>query len=102
MGPTRVDDRGGIGVAATVAGKRSAWGPGTVGCCWALMLLVMGAGGISLGWMLVLAPIVSVEKAVTCGDLVARSVGGGRVDGRAALVPGTAQEVIHLLRQQPL
>jgi predicted metal-binding membrane protein len=46
-----------------------------VGCCWALMLLMMGVGGISLGWMLALAAIMFVEKAVRWGEWAVRPVG---------------------------
>lgn len=46
-----------------------------IGCCWALMLLMFGVGGISLGWMLVLAAIMFVEKAVAWGQWVVRPVG---------------------------
>ena len=33
-----------------------------VGCCWALMLLMFAVGAGSLGWMLVLAAVMAIEK----------------------------------------
>jgi predicted metal-binding membrane protein len=48
-----------------------------VGCCWALMLLMFGAGAVSLGWMLVLGAIMFVEKAVTWGRWVTVPIGVG-------------------------
>jgi predicted metal-binding membrane protein len=46
-----------------------------VGCCWALMLLMFAVGGAHLGWMLVLAAVMFVEKAVSWGRRVTLSVG---------------------------
>jgi predicted metal-binding membrane protein len=47
-----------------------------VGCCWGLMLLMVGVGGIHLGWMLVLGAVMFIEKAVTWGGWVTMPVGG--------------------------
>jgi predicted metal-binding membrane protein len=47
-----------------------------VGCCWGLMLLMFGVGGIHLGWMLVLGAIMFIEKAVTWGRWISMPVGG--------------------------
>jgi predicted metal-binding membrane protein len=47
-----------------------------VGCCWGLMLLMAGVGGIHLGWMLVLGAIMFIEKAVTWGRWITMPVGG--------------------------
>ncbi len=46
-----------------------------VGCCWALMLLMFGVGGLHLGWMLALGAIMFVEKAVGWGRWVTAPVG---------------------------
>ncbi len=46
-----------------------------VGCCWALMLLMFGAGAVSLGWMLALGAIMFVEKAVDWGRWVTMPAG---------------------------
>jgi predicted metal-binding membrane protein len=46
-----------------------------VGCCWALMLLMFAVGGAHLGWMLALAVVMFVEKAVTWGRSVTVAVG---------------------------
>ena len=46
-----------------------------VGCCWALMVLMFAVGGAHLGWMLALAAIMFVEKAVTWGRRATVGVG---------------------------
>jgi predicted metal-binding membrane protein len=46
-----------------------------VGCCWALMVLMFGAGATNLGWMLGLGAIMFVEKAVAWGRWVTAPVG---------------------------
>lgn len=38
-----------------------------VGCCWALMLLMFGAGAGAFGWMLALGTIMMLEKNVSWG-----------------------------------
>lgn len=47
-----------------------------VGCCWGLMLLMLGVGGIHLGWMLTLGAIMFIEKAVEWGRWITALVGG--------------------------
>jgi predicted metal-binding membrane protein len=46
-----------------------------VGCCWALMVLMFGVGGVHLGWMLALASVMFAEKAVAWGRRVTGPVG---------------------------
>jgi predicted metal-binding membrane protein len=46
-----------------------------VGCCWALMLVMFAVGGAHLGWMLALAVIMFVEKAVAWGRTMTAAVG---------------------------
>ena len=46
-----------------------------VGCCWALMLLMFGVGAGSLGWMLVLAVIMAIEKNVPWGHRLSAPLG---------------------------
>jgi predicted metal-binding membrane protein len=46
-----------------------------LGCCWALMLLMFAAGGVHLGWMLALAALMSIEKAVSWGRRVTAPAG---------------------------
>lgn len=46
-----------------------------VGCCWALMLVMFAVGGASVGWMLALAAVMFVEKAITRGRAVTAGVG---------------------------
>jgi predicted metal-binding membrane protein len=46
-----------------------------LGCCWALMLVMFGVGGIHLGWMLALGAVMFVEKAVAWGRWLTAPVG---------------------------
>jgi predicted metal-binding membrane protein len=46
-----------------------------VGCCWALMLLMLPFGAANLGWMLVLGILMAVEKNVPWGRRLGRPLG---------------------------
>lgn len=46
-----------------------------VGCCWALMLLMFALGTGSLGWMLLLAAVMAIEKNVRWGQRISRPLG---------------------------
>ncbi|RQH02058.1 DUF2182 domain-containing protein [Paraburkholderia dinghuensis] len=46
-----------------------------VGCCWALMLLMFVVGAGSLGWMLMLASVMAVEKNISWGQRLSAPLG---------------------------
>lgn len=46
-----------------------------VGCCWALMLLMFALGTGSLGWMLLLAAAMAIEKNVPWGKRLSAPLG---------------------------
>jgi len=46
-----------------------------VGCCWALMLLMFAFGAGSLGWMLLLAAAMAIEKNVAWGRRLSAPLG---------------------------
>ncbi|AMO25574.1 membrane protein [Ramlibacter tataouinensis] len=46
-----------------------------VGCCWALMMLMFALGAGSLGWMLLLAAVMAVEKNVAWGRRLSAPLG---------------------------
>jgi predicted metal-binding membrane protein len=46
-----------------------------VGCCWALMVVLVAAGAMSLQWVLLIAAIVFIEKLLPGGEWTARVVG---------------------------
>lgn len=48
-----------------------------VGCCWALMALLFGAGVMNLLWVAALAAFVFIEKLIPDGQLVRWSAGAG-------------------------
>lgn len=59
-----------------------------VGCCWALMLLMFALGTGSLGWMLLLAAVMAIEKNVRWGRRLSAPLGIALL-GWAALVVAT-------------
>ena len=50
-----------------------------VGCCWALMLLMIPIGAGNLGWMLMLAVVMAAEKNLSVGRLMAKPLGAALV-----------------------
>jgi predicted metal-binding membrane protein len=56
------------------------------GCCWALMLILVAVGSMSLAWAAGIAAVVLVEKVAPSGDRLARI--GGVVLVVLALVEG--------------
>lgn len=70
-----------------------------VGCCVALMVVLVAAGAMSLPWVLLIATIVFIEKLLPRGELFGRLVGVGFVilglaiavdPNLAAMLRGTA------------
>jgi len=47
-----------------------------LGCCWALMLVLVAAGAMGLVWVLLIAALVAAEKLLPGGPWIARAVGG--------------------------
>jgi predicted metal-binding membrane protein len=45
------------------------------GCCWALMVVLVAAGSMGLGWVTALAALVLAEKLAPYGDVIARAAG---------------------------
>jgi predicted metal-binding membrane protein len=50
-----------------------------VGCCMALMVVLVAAGAMSLQWVLLIAAVVAFEKLLPGGEWTARMVGAGLV-----------------------
>ena len=48
-----------------------------IGCCWALMLLMFAVGMGSVGWMLVLACVMAIEKNMPWGRKISAPLGIG-------------------------
>src|SRR5262245_3848032 len=46
-----------------------------LGCCWALMLVLVAAGAMGLGWVLLITAVVAAEKLLPAGEWVARATG---------------------------
>jgi predicted metal-binding membrane protein len=47
-----------------------------VGCCWALMVVLVAAGAMALHWVLLIAAVVFIEKLLPHGERTAWIVGG--------------------------
>ena len=56
-----------------------------VGCCWALMLLMFLVGTGSLGWMLLLAAVMSIEKNFVWGSRLSAPLGAALLAWGVAL-----------------
>jgi predicted metal-binding membrane protein len=50
-----------------------------VACCWALMVVLVAAGAMSLQWVLLIAAVVAIEKLLPGGEWIARIIGAGLV-----------------------
>ena len=67
------------------AGRRSSLALGwshavyCLGCCWALMLVLVAAGAMGLPWVLLITAIVTVEKLMPGGEWIARMSGAALV-----------------------
>jgi predicted metal-binding membrane protein len=47
-----------------------------LGCCWALMVVLVAAGAMGLAWVLLITAVVAVEKLLPGGEWMARATGG--------------------------
>jgi len=47
-----------------------------LGCCWALMVVLVAAGAMGLAWVLLITAIVAAEKLLPAGEWMARATGG--------------------------
>jgi len=50
-----------------------------LGCCWALMLVLVAAGAMGLPWVLLITAVVAAEKLMWGGDWIARIAGSALV-----------------------
>ena len=57
-----------------------------IGCCWALMLLLVVAGAMSLPWVLAIALLVFAEKVLPGGERTARITGAILIAAGLAVV----------------
>jgi predicted metal-binding membrane protein len=61
-----------------------------LGCCWALMVVLVAAGAMGLVWVLLIAAVVAAEKLLPRGEWIARLAGVALVvlGAAVALRPG--------------
>jgi len=50
-----------------------------LGCCWALMVVLVAAGAMGLAWVLLITAVVAAEKLLPGGEWIARATGGAFV-----------------------
>jgi len=50
-----------------------------LGCCWALMLVLVVAGAMGLPWVLLIAVVVAAEKLLPRGEWIARTTGAALI-----------------------
>jgi predicted metal-binding membrane protein len=50
-----------------------------IGCCWALMVVLVAAGAMTLPWVLLIATVVFAEKILPHGEWTVRIAGGALV-----------------------
>jgi predicted metal-binding membrane protein len=60
-----------------------------LGCCWALFAILVAAGVMSLGWMLLLTLLVFIEKVLPHGRLSSAAIGGVLIALGLAVAGGT-------------
>jgi len=46
-----------------------------LGCCWALMVVLVAAGAMGLAWVLLITAVVAAEKLLPRGEWIARTTG---------------------------
>jgi predicted metal-binding membrane protein len=63
-----------------------------LGCCWALMVVLVVAGAMGLAWVLLIACVVAAEKLLPRGEWIARATGAALVllGAAVAMRPGVA------------
>jgi predicted metal-binding membrane protein len=68
--------RAGYAGTLTLALKHAGY---CLGCCWALMIVLVAAGGMGLQWVALLAIVIFAEKILPGGEWFARLAGAGLV-----------------------
>lgn len=84
------------------AGRRGSlalgWAHATycLGCCWALMLVLVAAGAMGLPWVLLIAAVVAAEKLLPRGEWIARAAGAALI--LLAVAAAIRPELVTVLR----
>lgn len=68
--------RGDLAKTAVAVRAGAAHGSACLGCCWALMAVLVAVGTMHLGWMAGLAAVIFVEKTLARGPLFGRLLAG--------------------------
>lgn len=91
-----LDRRGSLARPRTAFGAGAGHGLYCLGCCWALMALLVLVGGMQLAWALGLAAVITVEKLGPGGATVSRVVAVGAAGLGTALLwrPGLLAHLV--------
>ncbi len=65
--------RAGLGGSLTLGWSHAMY---CLGCCWALMVVLVAAGAMGLAWVLLITAVVAAEKLLPRGEWIARATGG--------------------------
>jgi predicted metal-binding membrane protein len=68
LGRWRPGWRGGLALGGAHAGY-------CLGCCWALMVVLVAVGAMGLSWVLLVGALVAAEKVLPRGEWIARAAG---------------------------
>ena len=85
--------RGGYVATLRLAAAHAAY---CIGCCWALMVVLVVGGAMSLPWVLTIAVVVFAEKVLPAGGRTARIIGLGLI--AAAIAVAVRPELASALR----
>ncbi len=93
-----------LSLTGSLADPRRAFAAGAqhgvycLGCCWALMAVLVVVGGMQLGWALALALVVSAEKLLPAARLLVRltATGAATVGAGLLLFPFLLDHLVHM------
>lgn len=85
--------RSGYSATLKLAASHAAY---CIGCCWALMVVLVVAGAMSLPWVLAIALVTFAEKVLPAGGRTARIVGIGLI--AAAIVIAARPDLANVIR----
>jgi predicted metal-binding membrane protein len=96
-----------LGRSGSLAKPRAAFAAGSahglycLGCCWALMAVLVVLGGMQIGWALGLAAVIALEKLGPWGLTASRAVAAGAAGMGIALI-ASPQLLTHLITVQQM
>jgi predicted metal-binding membrane protein len=85
--------RAGLAGSVRIAWAHAAY---CLGCCWALMVVLVAAGAMGLAWVVLIAAVVGAEKLAPRGEWIARLAGAALIGlGLAVALRPELATVLH-------